>query len=117
MKTLFAGLGDYISNTISNAASNAWTATKSFFGFGDDEKQGAGAAGGYGGNNGIPYGNPGLNGNLAYATGGASSNNSFSFGQTVYVTAPDAVAAGNAVVDSSQQQQKEAQRFFGRGGR
>ncbi|MET3813304.1 hypothetical protein [Pantoea sp. UYEF8] len=117
VKALFAGLGDYIANTISNAASNAWTATKSFFGFGDDEKQGAGGAGGYGGNNGIPYGNPGLNGNLAYSTGGGSSSNSFSFGQNVYVTAPDAVAAGNAVVDSSQQQQKEAQRFFGRGGK
>jgi len=116
-KNLFAGLGKYIGDVISNAASNAWNATKSFFGFGDDEKQGAGAATGYGGNNGIPYGNPGLNGNLAYSTGGASSNNSFSFGQNVYVTAHDAVAAGNAVVDSSQQQQKEAQRFFGRGGK
>ncbi|EDJ8987844.1 hypothetical protein GFI10_27840, partial [Salmonella enterica subsp. diarizonae] len=38
-KNIFAGLGEYISNIISNAASNAWNATKSFFGFGEDEQQ------------------------------------------------------------------------------
>lgn len=115
VKNLFSGLGEYITNTISNAASNAWNATKSFLGFGDDEKQNPQSAGGYGGNNGIPYGNPGLNGNLAYSAGVAASNNSYSFGQNVYVTAPDAVAAGNAVADSYQQQQKEAKRMYSRG--
>lgn len=114
-KNIFAGLGDYIGSVISNAASNAWSATKSFFGFGEDEQPQGRSGDGAG--NGAPYGMPGINNAVGIAGGGATSNNSFSFGQTVYVTAPDAVAAGNAVVDSSQQQQKEAQRFFSRGGR
>lgn len=115
-KNIFSNLGDYIGNVISNAASNAWNATKSFFGF-DGDEQGAMPSGGQGGNgmNGIPYGTPGINDSLGMG-GGTAYSNSFSSSQNIYVNAPDAVAAGNAVVDSSQQQQREAQRMFSRGG-
>lgn len=127
-KNIFAGLGEYIGNVISNAASSAWGSAKSFLGFGDEEEKqipvvgvgyssGLSADSGHGNNNGIPYGNPGLNGNLAYAQGGATSNNSYSFDQTVHVNAPDAVSAGNAVSDRYQQQQKEAKRMFSGNGR
>ncbi len=114
-KNLFAGLGDYIGNVITNAASNAWNATKSFFGLGDDEQQQGVSGGGNGGMSpdGIPYG---MNAAVGLGGGTPSYNNSFSSNQQIYVTAPDAVAAGNAVVDSSQQQQREARRYFDRGG-
>ena len=114
-KNLFAGLGDYIGNVINNAASNAWNATKSFFGLGDDEQQQGVTGGGNGGMSpdGIPYG---MNAAVGLGGGASSYNNSFSSSQQIYVTAPDAVAAGNAIVDSSQQQQREARRFFDRGG-
>ncbi|MGE5008637.1 hypothetical protein AB8886_19270 [Yersinia enterocolitica] len=115
-KNIFSNLGDYIGNVISNAASNAWNSTKSFFGF-DGDEQGVMPSGGQGGNgmNGIPYGTPGINDSLGMG-GGTAYSNSFSSSQNIYVNAPDAVAAGNAVVDSSQQQQREAQRMFSRGG-
>lgn len=125
-KNLFAGLGKYIGDVISNAASNAWNATKSFFGFDEDEQrrdlsggrqeQSDGGQGGAG-PNGIPYGMPGVNSALNMVNGGTTSNSSFSSSQQIYITAPDAVAAGNAVVDSSQQQQRDAKRYFGRGGK
>lgn len=115
-KNIFAGLGEYISNIISNAASNAWNATKSFFGFGEDEPQQGVTGGGNGGMSpgGIPYGM-----NAAVGLGGDSSsyNNSYTFSQQNYITAPDAVAAGNAVADSTQQQQKDAKRMFSRNGK
>ncbi|WP_374758985.1 phage tail protein [Atlantibacter hermannii] len=118
-KNLFAGLGKYIGDVISNAASNAWTATKSFFGFGDDEQPQGQSGGGVGGMgaNGIPYGMPGVNDALSLMGNVGTSNNSYSFSQQNYITAPDAVAAGDAVVDRSQQQQREAQRHYKRGGR
>ncbi|STA84125.1 Uncharacterised protein [Citrobacter youngae] len=113
---LFANLGETIKNTISNAASNAWNATKSFFGFGEDEQQQGVTGGGNGGMSpgGIPYGM-----NAAVGLGGDSSsyNNSYTFSQQNYITAPDAVAAGNAVADSTQQQQKDAKRMFSRNGK
>lgn len=113
---LFANLGETIKNTISNAASNAWNATKSFFGFGEDEPQQGVTGGGNGGMSpgGIPYGM-----NAAVGLGGDSSsyNNSYTFSQQNYITAPDAVAAGNAVADSTQQQQKDAKRMFSRNGK
>lgn len=127
-KNIFAGLGDYIGNVINNAASNAWNATKSFFGF-DEEPSDGGQSGteraqgqsgggiGGAGPNGIPYGMPAVNDALSMANGGTTSNSSFSSSQNIYITAPDAVAAGNAVVDSSQQQQRDAKRYFDRGGR
>lgn len=117
IKDIFSNVGEYIGNVISNAASNAWNATKSFFGFGDEETKDSGVSGGGmggAGPNGIPYG---MNDALGMANGGAAYNNSYSFSQQNYITAPDAVAAGNAVVDSSQQQQKEARRYYNRGGR
>ncbi|AUV43970.1 phage tail protein [Citrobacter freundii complex sp. CFNIH9] len=115
-KNIFAGLGEYISNIISNAASNAWNATKSFFGFGEDEQQQGVTGGGNGGigPGGIPYG---MNAAVGIAGGGAAYNNSYSSNQQIYVTAPDAVAAGNAVADSTQQQQKDAKRMFSRNGK
>ncbi|EIR2806376.1 hypothetical protein LWU22_005297, partial [Salmonella enterica] len=63
---------------------------------------------------GIPYGM-----NAAVGLGGDSSsyNNSYTFSQQNYITAPDAVAAGNAVADSTQQQQKDAKRMFSRNGK
>lgn len=117
-KNLFAGLGKYIGDTISNAATNAWNATKSFFGFDGDEQTGQ-SGGGQGGlgQNGIPYGMPSVNDSLSMSGAGSTSNSSYSFSQQNYITAPDAVAAGNAVSDRSQQQQREAQRMYSRGGR
>ena len=113
---LFANLGETIKNTISNAASNAWNATKSFFGFGEDEQQQGVTGGGNGGMSpgGIPYGM-----NAAVGLGGDSSsyNNSYTFSQQNYITAPDAVAAGNDVADRTQQQQKDAKRMFSRNGK
>ncbi|HDZ9831356.1 TPA: hypothetical protein ACYTJQ_000505 [Yersinia enterocolitica] len=115
-KNLFAGLGKYIGDVISNAASNAWTATKSFFGFGEDEQQQGVTGGGNGGMSpgGIPYG---MNAAVSLGGGSSSYNNSYSSNQQIYVTAPDAVAAGNAVADSTQQQQKDAKRMFSRNGK
>lgn len=115
---LFANLGETIKNTISNAASNAWNATKSFFGFGEDEQQPqqgvTGGGNGGIGSGGIPYG---MNAAVGIAGGGAAYNNSYTSNQQIYVTAPDAVAAGNAVADSTQQQQKDAKRMFSRNGK
>lgn len=115
-KNIFAGLGEYIGNIISNAASNAWNATKSFFGFGEDEQTQGQSGGGNGGvgPGGIPYG---MNAAVGIAGGGAAYNNSYSSNQQIYVTAPDAVAAGNAVADRTQQQQQDARRYFDRGGK
>ncbi|MCQ4169756.1 phage tail tape measure protein [Hafnia paralvei] len=115
-KNIFAGLGEYISNTISNAASNAWNATKSFFGFGEDEQQQGVTGGGNGGMSpgGIPYG---MNAAVGIAGDSSSYNNSYSFSQQNYITAPDAVASGNAVADRTQQQQKDAKRMFSRNGK
>lgn len=113
---LFANLGETIKNTISNAASNAWNATKSFFGFGEDEQQQGVTGGGNGGMSpgGIPYG---MNAAVGLGSDSSSYNNSYSFSQQNYITAPDAVAAGNAVADSTQQQQKDAKRMFSRNGK
>lgn len=115
-KNIFAGLGEYIGNIISNSASNAWSATKSFFGFGEDEQKQGQSGGGDGGAGpgGIPYG---MNAAVGIAGGGAAYNNSYSSNQQIYVTAPDAVAAGNAVADRTQQQQQDARRYFDRGGK
>ncbi|MDV0653537.1 phage tail tape measure protein [Citrobacter freundii] len=115
-KNIFAGLGEYISNIISNAASNAWNATKSFFGVGEDEQQQGVTGGGNGGMSpgGIPYG---MNAAVGLGSDSSSYNNSYSFSQQNYITAPDAVAAGNAVADSTQQQQKDAKRMFSRNGK
>ncbi|EEE1295452.1 hypothetical protein CB343_005083, partial [Salmonella enterica subsp. diarizonae] len=76
-KNIFAGLGEYISNIISNAASNAWNATKSFFGFGEDEQQQGVTGGGNGGMSpdGIPYG---INAAVGISGGGVTSNSSVS---------------------------------------
>ncbi|EBA7018011.1 hypothetical protein B6169_25510, partial [Salmonella enterica] len=115
---LFANLGETIKNTISNAASNAWNATKSFFGFGEDEQQpqqgGTGGGNGGIGPGGIPYG---INAAVGIAGGGAAYNNSYSFSQQNYITAPDATAAGEAVVDRSQQQMSDARRMYSGNGR
>ncbi|MFU2148834.1 phage tail tape measure protein [Hafnia paralvei] len=113
---LFANLGETIKNTISNAASNAWNATKSFFGFGEDEQQQGVTGGGNGGMSpgGIPYG---MNAAVGIAGDSSSYNNSYSFSQQNYITAPDAVASGNAVADRTQQQQKDAKRMFSRNGK
>ncbi|WP_354676512.1 phage tail tape measure protein [Citrobacter portucalensis] len=113
---LFANLGETIKNTISNAASNAWNATKSFFGFGEDEQQQGVTGGGNGGMSpdGIPYG---MNAAVGLGGGSSSYNNSYSFSQQNYITAPDAVASGNAVADRTQQQQKDAKRMFSRNGK
>lgn len=127
-KNIFAGLGKYIGDVISNAASSAWNSAKSFLGFGDDgEKQtsvvgvgysaDAAASGGYGGNNGIPYGNPGLNGNLAYAPGGPVSNVSVSQSNTMHINTSDPVVAGNTAANGLQEGMRDANRMFSRGGR
>lgn len=115
-KNIFAGLGDYIGNVITNAASNAWSATKSFFGFGDDEKQQGPTGGGNGGigAGGIPYG---MNEAVSMSGGGAAYNNSYSSNQQIYITAPDAKAAGDAVVDSSQQHMRDARRMYSGNGK
>ncbi|ARJ43307.1 phage tail tape measure protein [Pantoea alhagi] len=115
-KNIFAGLGDYIGNVISNAASNAWNATKSFFGAGGDEDQSVPAySAGGAGMNGIPYGNPGLNGNLAYASGGVSNSN-VSQSNTIHINTSDPVVAGNTAADGLQQSMRDANRMSRRGG-
>jgi len=115
-KNLFAGLGKYIGDVISNAASNAWTATKSFFGFDEEEQQPqqgmtGGGNGGLGAG-GIPYG---INTAVGLGAGSQSYSPSYSFNQQNYVTAPNATAAGDAIYDRTQQQQQEARRMYLRG--
>ena len=113
---LFANLGETIKNTISNAASNAWNATKSFFGFGEDEQQQGVTGGGNGGMSpgGIPYG---MNAAVGIAGGGVTSNSSVSQQNTIHINTSDPVVAGNAAADSLQQNMKDANRLSGRGGR
>ncbi|WP_370613099.1 phage tail tape measure protein [Citrobacter portucalensis] len=115
-KNIFAGLGEYISNIISNAASNAWNATKSFFGFGEDESQQGVTGGGNGGMSpgGIPYG---MNAAVGIAGGGVTSNSSVSQQNTIHINTSDPVVAGNTAADSLQQNMKDANRLSGRGGR
>lgn len=130
---LFANLGETIKNTISNAASNAWNATKSFFGLGEDEQPPESYGGGVGkgersqgvtgggaggmGPNGIPYGMPGINGAVALAGGGMTSNSNVSQQNTIHINTSDPVVAGNTAADSLQQNMKDANRLSGRGGR
>ncbi|EOB3112288.1 hypothetical protein ACIJH7_004348 [Yersinia enterocolitica] len=114
-QNIFANLGDYIGNVISNAASSAWNSAKSFIGLGDDEEQSLPAYSGGAGMNGIPYGAPGINDSLGMG-GGTAYSSSYSSNQNIYLTAPDAVASADAVADRSQQQQREAQRMFSRNG-
>ncbi|EBH0513808.1 hypothetical protein DRE45_23045 [Salmonella enterica subsp. enterica] len=115
-KNIFAGLGEYISNIISNAASNAWNATKSFFGFGEDEQQQGVPGGGNGGMSpdGIPYG---MNAAVGISGGGVTSNSSVSQQNTIHINTSDPVVAGNTAADSLQQNMKDANRLSGRGGR
>ncbi|MBC6504101.1 phage tail tape measure protein [Citrobacter freundii] len=115
-KSIFAGLGDYIGDVISNAASNAWNATKSFFGFGEDEQQQGVTGGGNGGMSpdGIPYG---MNAAVGIAGGGVTSNSSVSQQNTIHINTSDPVVAGNTAADSLQQNMKDANRLSGRGGR
>jgi hypothetical protein len=115
-KNIFAGLGEYISNIISNAASNAWNATKSFFGFDEDEHQQGVTGGGNGGMSpgGIPYG---MNAAVGIAGGGMTSNSSVSQQNTIHISTSDPVVAGNTAADSLQQNMKDANRLSGRGGR
>ncbi|NGF66938.1 MULTISPECIES: phage tail tape measure protein [Citrobacter freundii complex] len=115
-KNIFAGLGEYISNIISNAASNAWNATKSFLGFGEDEQQQGVTGGGNGGMSpdGIPYG---MNAAVGIAGGGVTSNSSVSQQNTIHINTSDPVVAGNTAADSLQQNMKDANRLSGRGGR
>lgn len=116
-KNIFSNLGDYIGNVISNAASSAWNSAKSFIGLGDDEEQSLPAYSGGAGMNGIPYGNPGLNGNLAYTPGGGVSNSSVSQSNTMYINTSDPVVAGNTAANGLQQSMRDANRMNGRGGR
>lgn len=117
-ENLFSGLGDYIGNVISNAASGAWDATKSFFGIGETQERPVVPVGGaYGGMNGIPYGNPGLNGNLAYAPAGNVSNVQVSQSNTMHINTSDPVVAGNTAAEVLQQNMKDANRMSSRGGR
>ncbi|HEM7929941.1 TPA: phage tail tape measure protein [Citrobacter braakii] len=113
---LFANLGETIKNTINNAASNAWNATKSFFGFGEDEQQQGVTGGGNGGMSpdGIPYG---MNAAVGIAGGGVTSNSSVSQQNTIHINTSDPVVAGNTAADSLQQNMKDANRLSGRGGR
>ena len=116
-KNIFAGLGEYISDIISNAASNAWNATKSFFGMGDDTQQQQGVTGGGNGGmspDGIPYG---MNAAVGIAGGGVTSNSSVSQQNTIHINTSDPVVAGNTAADSLQQNMKDANRLSGRGGR
>lgn len=118
IKDIFSNVGEYIGNVISNAASNAWNATKSFFGFGDEETKGSGVSGGGmggAGPNGIPYGMP-INDAVALAGGGATSNSSVSQQNTFHISTSDPVVAGNTAADSLQQSMKDANRLSGRGG-
>lgn len=116
VKNIFAGLGEYISNIISNAASNAWNATKSFFGVGEDEQQQGVTGGGNGGMSpgGIPYG---MNAAVGLGGGGVTSNSSVSQQNTIHINTSDPVVAGNTAADSLQQNMKDANRLSGRGGR
>lgn len=113
---LFANLGETIKNTISNAASNAWNATKSFLGFGEDEQLQSVTGGGNGGMSpdGIPYG---MNAAVVLAGGGMTSNSSVSQQNTIHINTSDPVVAGNTAADSLQQNMKDANRLSGRGGR
>ncbi|WP_407129449.1 phage tail tape measure protein [Citrobacter cronae] len=113
---LFANLGETIKNTINNAASNAWNATKSFFGFGEDEQQQGVTGGGNGGMSpdGIPYG---MNAAVGIAGGGVTSNSSVNQQNTIHINTSDPVVAGNTAADSLQQNMKDANRLSGRGGR
>lgn len=113
---LFANLGETIKNTISNAASNAWNATKSFLGFGEDEQQQGVTGGGNGGMSpgGIPYG---MNAAVGLGGGGVTSNSSVSQQNTIHINTSDPVVAGNTAADSLQQNMKDANRLSGRGGR
>ena len=113
---LFANLGETIKNTISNAASNAWNATKSFLGFGEDEQLQGVTGGGDGGMSpdGIPYG---MNAAVGIAGGGVTSNPSVSQQNTIHINTSDPVVAGNTAADSLQQNMKDANRLSGRGGR
>ncbi|EHK1058482.1 hypothetical protein J4S57_002110 [Salmonella enterica] len=110
---LFANLGETIKNTISNAASNAWNATKSFFGFGEDEQQPQqGVTGGGNGGigpGGIPYG---MNAAVGLGGGGMTSNSSVSQNNNINIYTPDPVLAGNTAADSLQQGMKDANRMF-----
>ena len=115
-KNIFSNLGDYIGNVISNAASSAWNSAKSFIGLGDDEEQSLPAYSGGAGMNGIPYGNPGLNGNLAYTPGGGVSNSSVSQSNTIHINTSDPVVAGNTAANGLQQSMRDANRMNGRGG-
>lgn len=114
-KNIFAGLGEYIGNIISNAASNAWNATKSFFGFESDEKQQGPTGGGNGGigPGGIPYG---MNAAVGLGGAGMTSNSSVSQQNTIHINTSDPVVAGNTAADSLQQNMKDANRMSGRGG-
>ncbi|EBP0012923.1 hypothetical protein HX37_19405 [Salmonella enterica] len=115
---LFANLGETIKNTISNAASNAWNATKSFFGFGEDEQQPqqgvAGGGNGGIGSGGVPYG---MNAVVGIAGGGVTSSSNVSQQNTIYINTSDPVVAGNTAAGSLQQSMKDANRLSGRGGR
>ncbi|CNI12069.1 Phage-related protein [Yersinia frederiksenii] len=115
-KNIFSNLGDYIGNVISNAASSAWNSAKSFIGLGDDEEQSLPAYSGSAGMNGISYGNPGLNGNLAYTPGGGVSNSSVSQSNTIHINTSDPVVAGNTAANGLQQSMRDANRMSGRGG-
>ncbi|HAK1938794.1 TPA: hypothetical protein H1Q11_004814 [Salmonella enterica] len=114
---LFANLGETIKNTISNAASNAWNATKSFFGFGEDEQQPqqgvAGGGNGGIGSGGVPYG---MNAVVGITGGGVTSSSNVSQQNTIYINTSDPVVAGNTAADSLQQSMKDANRLSGRGG-
>lgn len=116
-KNLFAGLGKYIGDTISNAATNAWNATKSFFGFDGDEQTGQ-SGGGQGGlgQNGIPYGMPSVNDSLSLAGGGNTSNSSVNQSNTININTSDPVVAGNTAANGLQQSMRDANRMSGRGG-
>ncbi|EPH6014669.1 TPA: hypothetical protein U5E10_000245 [Yersinia enterocolitica] len=115
-KNIFSNLGDYIGNVISNAASSAWNSAKSFIGLGDDEEQSLPAYSGSAGMNGVSYGNPGLNGNLAYIPGGGVSNSSVSQSNTIHINTSDPVVAGNTAANGLQQSMRDANRMSGRGG-
>lgn len=112
---LFANLGETIKNTISNAASNAWNATKSFFGFGEDEQQQGVTGGGNGGigPGGIPYG---MNAAVGLSGAGMTSNSSVNQNNNINIYTPDPVLAGNTAADNLQQNMKDANRMNSRGG-
>lgn len=112
---LFSNIGEAIKATISNAASSAWSATKSFFGFGDDELQGAPNGAGVQAYN--PYAMPTLNNSLAMNSGGGGvSNSTYNSNSNIYVSAPNAQSAADSVMNSLQEQQRDAQRQHKRNG-